>query len=71
MSKRQYGIMPPFPKLVAMMRGSDNRHFIYGINWLSKTVIIHRNGEYQIQPIDYIKFVEPTAEELELLKQSD
>ncbi|EAS0547405.1 hypothetical protein EX404_21835 [Salmonella enterica] len=68
MSKRQYGIMPPFPALVVMMRGSERRHFVYGINWLNSTVIIYRNGEYQITPIDYVKFVEPTEEELELIK---
>ncbi|MCK2155651.1 hypothetical protein [Citrobacter braakii] len=67
MAKRQYGVMPPLPKLVAMMRGSENRHFIYGINWLDETVIIFRNGEYQIMPINYVKFVEPNEEELNML----
>lgn len=30
MAKKQYGIMPPFPHLVAMLRGSQYRHFVLG-----------------------------------------
>lgn len=71
MAKRQYGIMPPFPKLVAMLRGSEGRHFVYGIQWLSREIIIFRNGKYEIVPIDIVKFVEPTERELELLGMSD
>ncbi|MFS8079947.1 hypothetical protein UDZ25_14110 [Serratia marcescens] len=70
MAKKQYGIMPPFPKLVAMMRGSDTRHFVYGIDWLTNAVTIHRNGAYEIVPIERVRFVEPTEEELELLNRS-
>lgn len=71
MAKKQYGIMPPFPKLVAMLRGSDSRHFVYGIDWLTNTVTIHRRGAYEIVPIEMVRFIEPTKEEMELLKLSD
>ena len=71
MAKKQYGIMPPFPKMVAMMRSSDNRHFVYGIDWLTKAITIYRNGAYEIVPIERVRFVEPTEEEMELLSQSD
>ncbi|RAU45308.1 hypothetical protein DBY68_016980 [Pseudocitrobacter sp. RIT415] len=67
MAKRQYSVMHLFPKLVAMLRGSENRHFNYGIKWLEETVIIFRNGEYQIMPINYVKFFEPNQEELNML----
>lgn len=70
MAKKQYGIMPPFPKLVAMLRGSDCRHFVYGIDWLTNAVTIFRNGAYEIVPIERVRFVEPTEEELELLSRS-
>ncbi|CAI0713372.1 Uncharacterised protein [Serratia quinivorans] len=70
MAKKQYGIMPPFPKLVAMMRSSDSRHFVYGIDWLTKAITIHRNGAYEIVPIEMVRFVEPTEEEFELLNRS-
>ncbi len=33
MAKKQYGIMPPFPHLVAMLRGYKYRHFVFGIDW--------------------------------------
>ncbi|MCO7511787.1 hypothetical protein NJH77_21285 [Serratia fonticola] len=70
MAKKQYGIMPPFPRLVAMMRGSDGRHFVYGICWLTKAVTIHRNGAYEIVPIERVRFVDPTEQEMELLSKS-
>lgn len=63
--------MPPFPKLIAMMRGSEHRHFVYGISWQDETITIHRKGAYEIVPITWVKFVEPTEEEVELLKMSD
>ncbi|HDU8661599.1 TPA: hypothetical protein RG707_001373 [Serratia liquefaciens] len=71
MAKKQYGIMPPFPKLVAMLRGSDGRHFVYGIDWLTNTITIYRNGSYEIMTIEKVKFVEPSQDEIELLNLSD
>ena len=71
MAKKQYGIMPPFPKLVAITRSSDRRHFVYGIDWLTRAVTIIRNGSYEIVPIEKVRFVEPTKEELDLLSRSD
>ncbi|WP_240024311.1 hypothetical protein [Serratia marcescens] len=71
MAKKQYGIMPPFPKLVAMLRGSDGRHFVYGIDWLTNAITIYRNGSYEIVPIERVKLVEPSQDEMELLKLSD
>ncbi|BBW56879.1 hypothetical protein THOKLE004_30640 [Klebsiella pneumoniae] len=32
MAKKQYGIMPPFPQLVAMRYGSQYCHFVFGID---------------------------------------
>lgn len=71
MAKRQYGIMPPFPKVIAMLRGSDTRHFVYGIDWLGRTIAINRRSRCEQIPIERAKFVEPTPEELEILNSFD
>lgn len=69
MAKQQYGIMPPFPKLVAMRRGSPYRHFVFGIDWWYRQIIIFRDGAPELIPIEQVKFVEPTEEELEMLSK--
>lgn len=37
MAKKQYGIMPPFPHLLAMLRGSQYRHFFLGDRLVAQT----------------------------------
>lgn len=67
MSVKQYGIMPEFPKLVAMLRGSTNRHLVFGIDWWNRSIIIFRDGRPEIVPIELVKFVDPTEEEVEMM----
>ncbi|EPG1747646.1 hypothetical protein MBQ75_003584 [Klebsiella pneumoniae] len=69
MAKKQYGKMPPFPKLVAMLRGSQYRHFVFGIDWWHRHIIVLRDGKPELVPIEQVKFVEPTEEELEMLSE--
>lgn len=67
MAVKQYGIMPEFPKLVAMLRGSTNRHFVFGIDWWHKSIVIFKDGNLQIVPIEVVKFVDPSEEEVEMM----
>lgn len=67
MAVRQYGVMPELPKLIAMLRGSQNRHFVFGIDWLSRTITIFSDGYPKLVPIHQVKFVEPTEAEIETL----
>ncbi|MBU4682389.1 hypothetical protein KC222_10215 [Cedecea davisae] len=69
MAKKEYGIMPPFPQLVAMLRGSKQRHFVFGIDWWNKQIIVFKDGIPELIPIEKVKFVEPSAEEVEMLSK--
>ncbi|EIV6182279.1 hypothetical protein L9H89_001971 [Klebsiella aerogenes] len=69
MAKKEYGIMPEFPKLVAMLRGSKQRHFVFGIDWWNRHIIVLKDGHPMLVPIEQVKFVEPTSEELEMLSE--
>ncbi|HBR7504845.1 hypothetical protein [Klebsiella pneumoniae] len=69
MAKKQYGIMPPFPHLVAMLRGSQHRHFVFGIDWWHRHIIVLRDGKPELVPIEDVKFVEPTEEEIKMLSK--
>jgi hypothetical protein len=67
MSVKQYGIIPEFSKLIAMLCGSTNRHFMFGMDWWNRSIIIFGDGNPKIVPIELVKFVDPMEEEVEMM----
>ncbi|GAB1077903.1 TPA: hypothetical protein QDZ84_002890 [Shewanella algae] len=66
MGKKVFGVMPDKPQEVsfAKIKGDAGVYQVWGINWLSKEVLIYRAGEHLWFPIQKVKLIADNDNEI-------
>lgn len=63
MARKKYGVMPEKPISEAKIKGDAGLYEVWGIDWLHRSVLINRAGEWGWFRIEKVQLIESSQDE--------